>query len=151
MENLNAEQVKKALEWCYAEATCSECPYQKICFEVSQWQIMKDALALINSQEQRIKELTEVNDILEKTCANLSEGMHNLRDNCEKLSIENERLYANRKDHFNRAQRNAILAMQERLNAWATVVLEPRTHLDYLAVPVSKIEKIAKEMLEDAD
>lgn len=57
MENLNAEQVKKALELCYAEATCSECPYQKICFEVSQWQIMKDALALINSQEQRIGEL----------------------------------------------------------------------------------------------
>ena len=61
---LNREQTKKALEWCYAEGTCGECPYQKICFEVSQWQILRDALAIINSQEQRIKELNEENERL---------------------------------------------------------------------------------------
>jgi uncharacterized small protein (DUF1192 family) len=53
MENLNAEKVKEWLEIC-AEDT----PYP------DQSQALLDALALINSQEQRIKELTEENERL---------------------------------------------------------------------------------------
>ena len=59
MENLNAEQIKKVLEHCVnwtAEIGCKGCPYEENCIDQD---VMKDALALINSQEQRIKELTE--------------------------------------------------------------------------------------------
>ena len=50
MENLNAEAVKKELEGLANFRTCPE--------------YIKDTLALINSQEQRIKELTEENERL---------------------------------------------------------------------------------------
>jgi hypothetical protein len=57
---LNAEQIKKALECCSADtADCHSYPYSEFsefnCFDNAK----KDALALITSQEQRIKELTE--------------------------------------------------------------------------------------------
>ena len=59
MENLNAETVKKALECCIGDDDCNRCPYWEgvdvNCFD----NVKSDALALINSQEQRIKELTE--------------------------------------------------------------------------------------------
>lgn len=65
MENLNAEQIKKALERCVGDtADCNNCPYwvdvDVNCFD----NVKSDALALINSQEQRIKELTEENERL---------------------------------------------------------------------------------------
>ena len=67
MENLNAEKVKKALEihTGILNMLCEECPYNcdahdEICLDF----LTKDALALINSQEQRIKELTEENERL---------------------------------------------------------------------------------------
>lgn len=77
MENLNAETVKKALECCARgrkskdDRPCLDCAYNE-CNLVGgtserqttgtcQGWLMKDALALINSQEQRIKELTEEN------------------------------------------------------------------------------------------
>ena len=60
MENLNAEKVKKALKihTGILDMPCEECPYNcdahdEICLDV----LTKDALALINSQEQRIGEL----------------------------------------------------------------------------------------------
>jgi ribosomal protein S17E len=61
MENLNAEQIKKALE-CYVNFRCGECPLD--CAKCEEFDCVKQALALINSQEQRIKELTEENDKL---------------------------------------------------------------------------------------
>ena len=67
MENLNAEQVKKALQGHIGvvDMRCEKCPYNQdngseICIDL----LMTDALALINSQEQRIKELTEENERL---------------------------------------------------------------------------------------
>lgn len=63
MENLNAEQIKKALGRCTSGAGCADCPRELSyggCFK----QVMINALALINSQEQRIKELTEENERL---------------------------------------------------------------------------------------
>lgn len=72
---LNAEQIKKALECCTRgrknkeDRPCLNCLYNEcnIVGGTSERQIkgtcqgwlMKDTLALINSQEQRIKELTE--------------------------------------------------------------------------------------------
>lgn len=52
---LNAEQIKKALECCPNRSCGVDCPYYEA--EICTLEIMRDALALINSYEQRIKEL----------------------------------------------------------------------------------------------
>ena len=68
MENLNAEQIIKALKCCgeYTHGTtCNNCPYMHIELadnEICSNRMSQDALALINSQEQRIKELNEENE-----------------------------------------------------------------------------------------
>jgi hypothetical protein len=60
MENLNAETVKKALELCANEWYCGLCEFtEKECALIK-----KNALALINSLEERIKELAEENERL---------------------------------------------------------------------------------------
>jgi hypothetical protein len=65
MENLNAEAVKKALECCSKHPPrCKYCPYQGVSCCTNEHR--KDALALITSQEQRIKELTVDNERLRK-------------------------------------------------------------------------------------
>ena len=66
MENLNAETVKKALECCNSEGhICGKCPYESVRIGIScRDKLIRDALALITSQEQRIKELTEENERL---------------------------------------------------------------------------------------
>ena len=62
MENLNAEYIKVALK-CHSDPKnkCENCPYNKKCCSMA---LSNDALALINSQEQRIEELTEENERL---------------------------------------------------------------------------------------
>ncbi len=68
MENLNAEQIKKALEHCINRKDCSDCVIKSK--ELRSGCIgrprafFKNALALINSQEQKIKELPEENERL---------------------------------------------------------------------------------------
>ena len=63
---LNAEMIKKALECCTNNGECKECPINPhkgnygYCTSLA----INHALALINSQEQRIKELTEENERL---------------------------------------------------------------------------------------
>ena len=71
MENLNAEQIKKALECCYMQElehneNCPECPYTDLYPDCAEY-LGKHALALINSQEQKIKELTEENESLKQS------------------------------------------------------------------------------------
>lgn len=64
---LNAEQIKKALECCTSGRHCRECEYKdksKDTFGCRK-KCLIDALALITSQEQRIEELTEENKLLE--------------------------------------------------------------------------------------
>ena len=72
---LNAEKIIKALEWCTSGGNCMECAEDKNTPNVSQMGCMaiqmRKALALITSQEQRIKELTTENERLksvEFTC-----------------------------------------------------------------------------------
>ena len=101
---LNAEKVKKGLVYCSADtADCHDCPYGEFsegkCFD----NVKKDALALINSYEQRIKELTEDNEYL-KTQITATEARYEsrkesdleevlgLRLKVEELTEENERL-----------------------------------------------------------
>ena len=56
---LNAEQVKKAMECCNSEGhICGKCPYESVRIGIScRDKLIRDALALINSQEQKIFEL----------------------------------------------------------------------------------------------
>jgi hypothetical protein len=90
---------------------------------------MADALALITSQEQRIKELTEEN---------------------ERLSGAVKQYEEERKYHFEMSRKlnvDTVRKMQERLKA------EARTIQDYRGTVVSvvlvkNIDQIAKEMLE---
>lgn len=63
MENLNAEMIKKGLECC-SKDDCDNCPNS---FGNCYANLAEHALALINSQEQRIKELTEENEGLYRT------------------------------------------------------------------------------------
>ena len=68
---VNAEQIKKALMYCteFAPLRCDECPMEapnttsKGSLSCSD-NLMKNALSLITSQEQRVKELTEKNERL---------------------------------------------------------------------------------------
>lgn len=59
---LDREQIKKALECCNSHEKCSECPCTDFCYGPSWFD--ENALAIINSQEQTIKELTEENERL---------------------------------------------------------------------------------------
>ena len=65
MKNLNAEQIKKAFEHCINKKDCSDCVIKDKeprsgCLGRPRV-FFKSALDLINSQEQKIKELTEEN------------------------------------------------------------------------------------------
>ena len=96
MENLNAEQIKKALECCHScnEADCKDCGYRRKAEGVEDLYItctnvlIADALALINSQEQRIWELEKYNANM-KVCGFSAKE---LAEKCEELAVENERL-----------------------------------------------------------
>ena len=80
MEN---NDIKKALECCSINEDCTGCHFwekdnrRDDCLQ----QAVKDALALINSQEQRIKELTEENERLK---ARVLEEKH-LRHQAEEM------------------------------------------------------------------
>ena len=85
---LNAEQIKKALECCLttSEGDCSDCGYRgrtRSCFLTCTNCLIADALALINSQEQRIKELTEENKKLEYTLAGVMHSVDKWLDGKE--------------------------------------------------------------------
>jgi histidinol phosphatase-like PHP family hydrolase len=87
MENLNAEQVKKALE-CWASGKPCEggvCDlFDASTFTCDRW-TGKNALALITSQEQRIAELTEEVAVKVVTLIELDKQI-------KRLTEENERL-----------------------------------------------------------
>ncbi len=104
MENLNAEQIKKALECCTrgrkseADRPCLDCHYNE-CNLVGgtcerqttgtcQGWLMKDALALINSQEQKNKELTE--------------DLHATRTELTRAQAENAKYEAENHAEFNK-------------------------------------------------
>ena len=83
---LNRDQIIKALEYCtnYAPLRCDECPMEAppMTFKGSlscSDKLMEIALALITSQEQKIKELTEDNEDLNKTISNLLETIKDIK------------------------------------------------------------------------
>lgn len=129
MENLNAEQVKKALECCADCGNCKECPYDGMPYTSSKdrctYNLTRDALALINSQEQRIKELTEENANLHASCTEFERKCASLNDECAK------------------AKADAVREMQKKIKA------RKFTHKNFGdLVYVEDIDQIAKEIAE---
>ncbi len=83
MENLNAEAVKKDLKELMYEAYASNGAHKP-------YLTMRDALALINSQAQRIKELTEENERLRAENVDCQLGFRLLEDAFKRLEKINE-------------------------------------------------------------
>lgn len=135
MENLNAEQVKRGLECCANNDECvgEACPYYTTGCEKN---MPKDALALINSQEQRIKELTEENERLHASCTELTQC-------CTKL----ETLYKIECRRVDTVKADTVRKMQERLKADA-VTIQDHTGKLGVVVGVGNIDDVAREMLE---
>lgn len=93
MENLNAEQVKKALDCCTSYCDKDNCPYKTHDFPIACMTMrMVDALALINSQEQRIKELAEEINGWQELVRVAVGTQNSMGERIEKLTEENERL-----------------------------------------------------------
>lgn len=84
MEN---NDIKKALEHCIKDSTCEQCQLSPFTCH-----IQENALALINSQEQRIKELTEESKKWEQAYDCMHSACYELSDKCDRLTEENERL-----------------------------------------------------------
>lgn len=99
---LNAEQVKKAFEHCINRKDCSACVIKSK--ELRSGCIgrprvfFKNALALIKSQEQRIRELTEENEAWQKqsiaTEEKADKAYYELACEVEDLRKENKKLHA---------------------------------------------------------
>ena len=129
MENLNAEQIKSDLEkWA-----------ENFDGKVLNFVTLGNALALITSQEQKIKELTEENERLRNriTCqiVLLDEKVEEIKNEClERIELDTKAIQA-----------DTVRKMQE--------ALEHRIHskLSYHGwyIKETVIAEIAKEVLED--
>ena len=151
MENLNAEQVKKGLECCCMQElthdeNCPECPYTDLypnCFEY----LGKNALALINSQEQRIKELESENgkitinmNVYGLTAKRLGEENERLKESNLVFAHGVEKVAAN---YYNLGCTDTVRKMQERLHErFHDRVAYTRSYVH------DTIDQIANEMLE---
>lgn len=112
MENLNAEAIKTALKCCDGTlAGCRECPNYNNRYRCN---IEAEALALINSQEQRIKELTEERDGFENLAYTAIETQNRRSDTIEELIEENERLRAE-KERITNTYYEAMCEMKNRI------------------------------------
>lgn len=131
---LNSEQIIKALECCSPSGKhCTECVYfyravDGICAPY----LMADALALINSQEQRIRELIEENERL-RSCVMSEEQVKTIAETTIKLGIDT-------------IKADTVRKMQERLKEQFRDKFGYRS--DYIH---ELIDIIAKEMVEGAE
>jgi hydrogenase maturation factor HypF (carbamoyltransferase family) len=118
MENLNAEQIKKALECCKSPklTKCDGCPREKEDGHCM-YRLNEDASALIKSQEQRIEEFE----------AERKKWQGRIEIECEYTKSD------------------TVRKMQERLKAEA-YPFPCAIGVEY-AVPYCKIDRIANELL----
>lgn len=156
MENLNAEQVKKALECCTL-GDCTPCPYHQF-YVGCRDRMAEDALALINSQEQRIGELEQC---WEHEHASAMEIFGQWSEKCERLTEENERLKAQKYyihsdgriemiPTVESVRADTVRKMQERIKQYIDVGhYRSPTEICFSELDVANIiDRIAKEMLE---
>lgn len=141
MQNLNAEQIKKALEWCSELRLCVDCPmraegYFSHSGNACRQALMKNALALIKSQEQRIKELTDENESLRAD-----------KDYWKKRAKESESEYDQAvKRGYKLGAVDYVYSFVEKLKA-ETITIQDHMGKLGLVVLVSDIDKNANELL----
>ena len=143
---LNSEQIIKALELHSQKLKpcLVDCPYGGLHFCGSE--MAKDALDLINSQEQRIKELTEENDKLYRLLDDKIQENKKLTEENERLTLEYAGFEAGAKAGIKVVRADTVRKMQERLDKHfchdpAFLGVEQR-------LIMAAIDQIAKEMLE---
>ena len=121
MENLNAEMIKKALEYCANNDECvgEACPYYATGCEKN---MPKDALTLTKSQEQRINELTSDNERLHASCTELEQK-------CASVKAD------------------TVRKMQERLKDGHLTATNP----NIICLYETELYQIANELLEGSD
>lgn len=140
MENLNAEQIKKDLKELMYEAYASNGAHKP-------YLTMRDALALITSQEQRIKELTEENERLRAENAKYEAENHAEFNKWLKLEEATKRHHSELfEDAKIAVKEETVRKMQERFQAYfGTYVLGYKIPL---TEALKAVDQIAKEMLE---
>lgn len=161
MENLNAEQVKKALRGHIGvvDMRCEECHYNQVngsetCIAL----LITDALALINSQEQRIKELTQANEQLSESYDQLEKTKDELLLERSRLTEENERLKA-QKYYIHSDDRIEMIPTVESVRADTVRKMQERlkecfnNEIKHMSIYTEgqvlfAVDQIAKEMLE---
>lgn len=123
MENLNAEQIKKALECCIADKCTPDCAYYRkgLCGE----KLKADAFSLI-------EELTEENERLKSLCVAKDDIINKIAKNSEEIGIVAIRAISETKA-------DTVRKMQERIAEHATNGYPRKVRLDV-------IDQIAKEM-----
>ena len=94
--DLKRDDIIKALECCYMQElehneNCPECPYTDLYPDCAEY-LGKHAFTLINSQEQRIKELTEENNGWQELVRVAVDTQNSMGERIEKLTEEIERL-----------------------------------------------------------
>lgn len=156
MGNLNAEQIKKALERCANEWHCGVCGFT----ENECALIKKSAIALIKSQEHRIADLEKYNSDMKVSGFSAKE----LAEKCERLDEENERLRAD-KDYWEKRAKESeseydqavkrgyklgavdyVYSFVEKLKA-ETITIQDHIGKLGLVVLVGTIDQIANELL----
>lgn len=176
MENLNAEQVKKALGCCHScnEADCKDCGYRHkadgeedlyiSCVNV----LISDALALINKQETEYNELYEIcesyrierdamrgaansykmySKTLEKENETLKTLLDESYDTQNSLTEENERLSKEFVEYIKTAPIVKIDEVEISKFAIKRAIRNYELHFGKSA----KLDQIAKEMIGDAE
>ena len=122
MGNLNAEQVKKALGWAISEEICENC----LCtvYGKSMTSFLNEVLAIINSQEQRIKELEQC---LEHEHASFMEIFAEIEKEIE-AAIESN--YRAKREHYN----HSVIPNYDNFNAMCDgKIYAMRGLLDFIA------------------
>ena len=142
---MKREQIIKALECCivndWNSTKCNECPIYNGgggCID----ELKEATLTLINSQEQRIGELTEENERLKNSITFQvvmpDDKMEEIKAEClERVELDVKKCRA-----------DTVRKMQERLEA-ETITIQDHTGKLGSVVLVSTIDQIAKEILEN--
>ena len=156
---LNAEQIKKALECCKTPlaSDCENCSYTGKRLEDGVYEgcvncLVGDALALITSQEQRIGAQDMTISELRKRAEKAEHDADRYAQRIKELTEENERLSASLTSTTEayefvngivlKSRADTVRKMQERLKA------EKFTHKNFgELVYVEDIDQIAKEMV----
>ena len=140
MENLNAEQIINEIQsFIKALKDCGGWVKRGNGEGWFNHEILADALALINSQEQRIKELTEENERLRAENVDCQLGFRLLEDAFERLEKINEQTEAE-------TRAETVGQMQERLKERFSTATRYSKYSGAGVVMV--IDQIAKEMVE---